>query len=83
MQIGDRPLPITNSTLDTLIEELGAECQTVVALIHQLQSPHLSERQQTEILSELLASAIHLNVHCGEDFQALISEQMDQLPDDE
>ena len=83
MQIRDRALPVASSTLSTLILELGAECQTVTALIHQLQSPHLSARQQAEILAELLATAVHLHVHCGEDFQALIAEAMEKLPDDD
>ncbi|NJN87275.1 MAG: hypothetical protein HC881_14445 [Leptolyngbyaceae cyanobacterium SL_7_1] len=82
MQIRDR-VPVANSTLNTLIMELGSECQTVTTLIHQLQSPHLSARQQAEILAELLAAVIHLNVHCGEDFQTLIAEEMEELPDDD
>lgn len=83
MQIRDRPLPITSPTLSTLITELGAECQNVTAFIYQLQSPHLSARQQAEILAELLASAIHLHSHCGEDFQTLIAQEMEKLPDDD
>ncbi|AOY83733.1 hypothetical protein BJP36_31260 [Moorena producens JHB] len=79
----DRSLPITSNTLKTLITELGSECQTVTALINQLQSPHLSSRQQAEILAELLAAAIHLNVHCGEEFQMLIAQEMEKLPDDD
>lgn len=76
-------ISLTNSTLSTLIKELGDECQNVTALIHQLQLPHLSSTQQAEILAELLSAAIHLNVHCGEDFQALIAKEMENLPDDE
>jgi hypothetical protein len=83
MQIRDRTLPIASSTLNILITELGSECQNVTALIYQLQSPHLSARQQAEILAELLSAAIHLNVHCGEDFQTLIAQEMETLPDDD
>jgi hypothetical protein len=83
MQIRDRALPMTSSTLNILMMELGAECQNVTALIYQLQSPHLSARQQAEILAELLAAAIHLHVHCGEDFQTLIAEAMEKLSDDD
>ncbi len=83
MQISHRSIPLTNSTLSTLITELGGECQNVTTLIHQLQLPSLSTTQQAEILAELLAAAIHLHVHCGEDFQALISEEMEKLPDDD
>ncbi|MGB3403843.1 MAG: hypothetical protein WBA77_14235 [Microcoleaceae cyanobacterium] len=81
MQI--RSLPITHPTLSPLITELGLECENVTALIYQLQSPHLTARQQAEILAELLAATIHLNVHCGEDFQTLIAQQMETLPDDD
>lgn len=83
MQIKDRPIPITNPTLKTLIAELGAECTNVQALINQLQLPNLSYTQQAEILAELLAVAIHLNTHCGDDFQTLIAEEMEKLPDDD
>ncbi|HEY9598553.1 MAG TPA: hypothetical protein V6D33_12870 [Cyanophyceae cyanobacterium] len=83
MQIRDRGLPIASSTLSTLITELGSECQNVTALIYQLQSPYLSARQQAEILAELLAASIHLNAHCGEDFQTLIAQEMEKLPDED
>lgn len=83
MQIRHRSLPVANPTLSELITELGAECQNVTALIYQLQSPHLSPRQQAEILAELLTAAIHLNVHCGEDFQSLIAQEMETLPDED
>ncbi|NEQ82295.1 MAG: hypothetical protein F6K26_19185 [Moorea sp. SIO2I5] len=79
----DRSIPITSNTLKTLITELGSECQTVTGLIYQLRSPHLSARQQAEILAELLAATIHLNVHCGEEFQTLIAQEMEKLPDDD
>jgi len=83
MQISSRSLPIASSTLRTLITELGSECQNITALIYQLQSPHLSARQQAEILAELLSATIHLNVHCGDDFQELIAEEMEKLPDND
>jgi hypothetical protein len=83
MQIRDRSLPVASPTLSTLITELGSECENVTALIYQLQSPHLSARQQAEILAELLAATIHLNVHCGDEFQTLIAQEMETLPDDD
>ena len=82
MQISDRPIPITSRTLSTLITELGVECQNVTALINQLQLPRLSATQQADVLADLLAATIHLQVHCGEDFQALIAEEMEKLPDE-
>jgi len=81
MQISDRPISITNSTLKVLISELGDECRNVTALIHQLQLPHLSPTQQAEILAELLSATIHLHTHCDAQFQDLIAEEMETLPD--
>ncbi|MEH1809726.1 MAG: hypothetical protein ACYTXT_31040 [Nostoc sp.] len=49
MQISDRPLAVTNSTLSTLIAELGTECLKVQALINQLQLTSLTANQQAEI----------------------------------
>jgi hypothetical protein len=43
----------------------------------------LSDRQKAEIIAEFLSAAIHLNVHCGEDFQTLIAEEMTKLSDDD
>ncbi|NJL10388.1 MAG: hypothetical protein HC908_10070 [Calothrix sp. SM1_7_51] len=81
MQTRDRPIPITNRTLNALIIELGSECQAVLALLNQLQLPNLSPSQQANILADLLASTIHLQAHCGEDFQTLIAEELETLPD--
>ncbi|TAG98413.1 MAG: hypothetical protein EAZ09_03385 [Oscillatoriales cyanobacterium] len=83
MQVSERTISVTNSTLSTLIDELGTECQNVITLIHQLQLPDLSDRQKAEILAELMSAAIHLNVHCGEDFQTLVAEEMENLSDDD
>ncbi|MEG5060654.1 hypothetical protein QUB60_09790 [Microcoleus sp. A2-C5] len=51
MEVRNRTISVTNSTLSTLIEELGTECQNVITLIHQLQLPDLSDRQKAEILA--------------------------------
>ncbi|AFY30724.1 hypothetical protein Cal7507_0223 [Calothrix sp. PCC 7507] len=83
MQISDRPLTVTNSTLSNLIAELGAECSRVQALINQLQLPSLTPNQRAEILGELLAATVHLHSHCDEDFQTLLTDEMEKLPDDE
>jgi hypothetical protein len=81
--VKDRPevIAIHNRTLNTLTRELGSECQKVVTLLSQLQLPDLSASQQATILAELLASTIHLQTHCGEDFQDLISDALEALPD--
>jgi hypothetical protein len=81
MQTIDRPISVPNRTLNTLLLELGTECQSVVALLNQLQLPNLSASQQATILAELLTSTIHLNVHCGEDLQDLIADELEALPD--
>lgn len=81
MQTSDRPIQVSNRTLNTLILELSHECQTVMALINQLQLPNLTPTQQADILANLLASAIHLHTHCDDDFQTLISETLEALPD--
>jgi len=83
MNMRDRHLAITNSTLSTLITELGTECLKVQALVNQLQLPSLTANQQAEILAQLLAAAVHLHNHCDEDFQMLITEEMENLPDDQ
>ena len=53
----------------------------LLTLIHQLQLPDLSDRQKAEIIADFLSAAIHLNVHCGEDFQTLVAEEMAKLSD--
>jgi hypothetical protein len=58
-------------------QELGSECQTVLALINQLQLP----TQQANILANLLTSAIYLQSHCDDDFQDLIATALETLPD--
>ncbi|MEB3182552.1 MAG: hypothetical protein VKL59_26480 [Nostocaceae cyanobacterium] len=83
MQISTPPLAVSNSTLSTLIAELGTECQKVQALISQLQLPGLTAKQQAEILAELLAAAVHLHSHCDEDFQTMIADEMENLPDED
>ncbi|MEG4989617.1 hypothetical protein QUB08_28315 [Microcoleus sp. BR0-C5] len=54
MEVSDRTIAVTNSTLRTLIDEWGTECKNVITLIHQLQLPDLSDRQKGEILAEFL-----------------------------
>jgi len=81
MQTRDRPLTIRNSTPNTLMVELGSECQTVLTLLNQLQLSTLSSSQQATILDNLLAASIHLHSHCGESFQSLIADELEALPD--
>lgn len=83
MQLKEPILPIQNQTLSNLLSEFSEECSNVSILIHQLQLPEITSRQKAKILAELLTSAIHLQVHCGEDFQDLIAEEMESLPDND
>jgi hypothetical protein len=83
MQISDHFLALRNSTLSTLIAELGTECSRVQALINQLQLPNLTTNQQAEILGQLLAATVHLHTHCDEDFQNLIAQELENLPDEQ
>lgn len=82
MQLRDKKISTSNPTLNTLITELGDECQNVIALVNQFQLNDLSNKQKVEILAELLASTIHLNTHCDKNFQDLISQELEALPDD-
>ena len=81
MQTRNRPLAIANPTLNRLISDLGDECQTVLTLLNQLQLNDLSPEQQVNILADLLAASIHLNAHCDEQFQTLIADELEALPD--
>ncbi|GBO54507.1 hypothetical protein APA_2454 [Pseudanabaena sp. lw0831] len=74
-----RPISIKDRTLNTLISELGIECQRAITLIHQLQLPNLSDSQLVDVLAELNASAIHLHAHCGDDFQDLIADELENI----
>ena len=70
-----------NATLNQLIIELQKECQNVVSLVHQLQLTDLSDQQKGKILSELLVASIHLHSHCDEDWQDMISDELETLAD--
>lgn len=81
MELRHQKISTSNPTLNTLISELAEECQNVIALVNQFQLNNLTDKQKVEILAELLASTIHLNTHCGENFQDLISQELENLSD--
>ena len=83
MQLKETILPIKNNTLNHLLSELSEECNNINILINQLQLSEITEKQKAQILAELLTATIHLQVHCGENFQDLIAEEMETLPDDD
>lgn len=74
-------IAIDDPTLNRLIVELSEECQNVIALTNQLQLANLSSKQKIEILAELLAATIHLQAHCDEDLQDLISRELEDTDD--
>ena len=58
-------------TLTTLLNELRDECLSTIKLIHQLELEHLTDEQIEDILGELAASVIHLQVH-----SAMVKEEL-------
>ncbi|MDY6806801.1 MAG: hypothetical protein SXA11_23750 [Cyanobacteriota bacterium] len=82
MQIKNRSFSLSNSTLETLIAEWESECENVLNLMEILKnSSPLAGAAKVDILAELLAASIHLHSHCDEDFQNLIAEEMESLPE--
>ena len=71
---------ILNPTLETLLSELGEECNTVLTFLHQLTLSNLSDDQKGDILAELVGSITHLHVHT-ENLPDLIGDELLQLPD--
>lgn len=74
-----QPLQV-NSTLSTLLSELGEECKKVVFLLSQLKLANLTDDQKGDILAELTGSISHLHVHT-EDLPDLIQDEILTLPD--
>jgi hypothetical protein len=75
-----QPLQV-NSTLSTLLTELGEECEKIVFLLSQLKLANLTDDQKGDILSELTGSVCHLHVHT-EQLPELIEDEILALPDD-
>ena len=48
---------------ETLLLELGEECQRVLKLLAQLEMPTLTEPQRETVSGELSASVLHLHEH--------------------
>lgn len=82
MTLAKQKISSENSTLNQLLMELQEECQNVISLVNQLQLSELSDRQKGKILSQLLVASIHLHSHCDEDWQNLISDELENLVDD-
>ena len=48
---------------ETLLIELGEECQRILKLLAQLEMPILTESQRETVLGELSATVLHLHEH--------------------
>ncbi len=83
MPIINQEIQSHTSTLDRLMIELRDDCQNVVALVNQLLSSGLPEHKKGDVLAEILVSAIHLQSHCDEDLQNLISEKLENLQEND
>lgn len=70
---------IDHATLDYLLSDLSEEYSNVTILINQLQLSELPPKQKAQILAELMTAAIHLQVHCGQEFQDLIVQEIENL----
>jgi septation ring formation regulator EzrA len=76
-----QPLQV-NSTLSTLLDELGEECEQVLSLLSQLKLSNLTADQKGNILAELTGSICHLHVHT-ENLPELVEDEILTLPDDD
>lgn len=75
-----QPLQV-NSTLSTLLDELGEECEKVLFLLSQLKLSNLTADQKGDILAELTGSICHLQVHTA-NLPELVEDEILTLPDD-
>jgi hypothetical protein len=71
-----------SSTLSTLLDELGEECEKVLFLLSQLKLSSLTADQKGDILAELTGSICHLHVHT-ENLPELVEDEILTLPDDD
>lgn len=67
--------------LDTLLDELGEECQRTLALLQKLRGMRNGKIGRGDILAELSAAILHLHVHTKE-LNKLIDEEFDLEEDD-
>jgi hypothetical protein len=75
-----QPLQV-NSTLSTLLDELGEECENVLSLLSQLKLSNLTADQKGDILAELTGSICHVHIHT-ETLPELVEDEILMLPDD-
>lgn len=75
----DTPLQV-NSTLSTLLIELGEECEKVLSLLSQLKLANLTDDQKGDILAELTGAVCHLHVH-AEELPQFVEDEILSLPE--
>lgn len=63
-----------NHTVTTLLGELRDECLSTIKLIHQLEIEHLTEEQVEDVLGDLTASVMHLQIH-----SSIVREELDKI----
>lgn len=83
MPIINQEIQSQTSTLDRLMVELRDDCQNVIILVNQLLSSGLPEQKKGDMLAEILVAAIHLQSHCDEDLQSLISDKLEDLQEND
>jgi hypothetical protein len=52
-----------NETLEGLLHELKEECENYIKLMNQLDLENLTKEQIEEVLGEIMASVVSLEVH--------------------
>ena len=63
-----------NKLKETLLQELREECLAALGLISQLETPGISETQEDEILGELSARLVHIEIHARETRELIDNE---------
>jgi hypothetical protein len=69
---------VLTSCLETLLLELGDECQNVIKLLSKLKKKNLTRNQIETILGELSASVLHLQGHT-KGLVDLIDDEIERL----
>ncbi len=54
---------VINETLEGLLLELKEECENYIKLMNQLELENLTKEQIEEVLGEIMASVVSLEVH--------------------
>lgn len=69
------------NTLDRLLEELEAECETTLSLLSKLKGKRNGKAKRGDILVDLNTSIVHLHAHT-KDLPDLIYDEFDREGDD-